>query len=126
MDVRLDKWLWAARLYKTRSSATEAIAAGHVDLNDRRAKAGKSVKVNDQIVVRKGPYHFALVVKALAERRGSATDAQALYEESADSVRARQEVAARLKADRVDPFFRWGKGRPTKKNRRQLSKLKPE
>ena len=124
MDVRLDKWLWAARFFKTRSQAAAAISAGHCDCDGQRVKAGKRVHVGDELTLRKGPYRYAITVLALSETRGSAADAQTLCQESPDSVRARQQVAEELKLDRALGPPAWVKVRPTKKDRRTLTKLK--
>jgi len=120
--VRLDRWLWAARFYKTRSVATEAISGGRVQLNGHRAKRSKLVHLGDEIRIRKGPYEQLVVVKGLSERRGSATDAQTLYEEFAESRDRRERLAAQLKAV-PETTFR-GKGRPTKKERRDLDRFR--
>jgi ribosome-associated heat shock protein Hsp15 len=121
--VRLDKWLWAARFYKTRSLATEAVAGGKVDVNGERAKPAKAVKPADEIRLRLTPYEHVLIVRALGERRGSATVAQTLYEETAASRAERERLAAQI---RLSPqsFAYDEKGRPTKKDRRDLSRLR--
>src|SRR5947207_12138251 len=95
--VRLDKWLWAARFYKTRSLATEAVAGGKVDVNGERAKPAKAVKPGDEVRVRLAPYEHILIVRDLAERRGPASVAQRLYEETEASRQARERLAAQLK-----------------------------
>lgn len=118
--VRLDKWLWAARFFKTRSLATEAVTGGKVEVNGERAKPAKAIKPGDEIRVRLGPYEHILTVRALAERRGSATVAQTLYEESAASIQAREKLSAQLKLAPAGFVFE-EKGRPTKKDRRDLS-----
>lgn len=120
--VRIDKWLWAARFYKTRSLATEAVAGGKVEVNGERAKPAKTVKAGDEIRVRVGPYEHTLIVRALAERRGPASVAQALYEETDASRDARQRLAAQLAAAPAT-FVYEEKGRPTKKDRRDLSRF---
>lgn len=121
-NVRLDKWLWAARLFKTRSLAAKAVGGGKVQVNGRRPKRAATVHIGDRIRVRKGATEFELVVLALSERRGPASDARALYEETAESMRARERLAAQRKA--APRFsFREG-GKPSKKERRQLRKLK--
>lgn len=119
--MRLDKWLWAARFYKTRSLAQQAIAAGQVRLGGERVKPAHELKVGDEVIVRKSDYQWQVVVHALSERRGSAQDAQKLYEETPGSRAERER--------RVD-LRRWGaepaaalKGRPTKRDRRLLDKL---
>ncbi len=120
--VRIDKWLWAARFYKTRSLATEAIAGGKVELNGERAKPAKTVKVGDEVRVRVGPYEHVLIVRALGERRGPASVAQTLYEETPASIEARERLSAQLKM--APPTFVYEeKGRPTKKDRRDLSRF---
>ena len=96
--VRVDKWLWAARFFKTRSAATEAIAGGKVHVNGERVKPAKLVQVGDELELRQGPYEFHLVVRGMAERRGSASVAAALYEETTASRDGRERVAMQLKA----------------------------
>ena len=82
--VRMDKWLWAARFFKTRSLATEAVGGGKVEVNGERAKPAKAVKAGDEIRRRVGPYEHVLIVRQLGERRGPASVAQTLYEESVE------------------------------------------
>jgi ribosome-associated heat shock protein Hsp15 len=120
--VRIDKWLWAARFYKTRSQAAEAVDGGKVELNGVRAKPAKEVKIGDEVRVRLGPYEHQVTVRGLSDKRGPARVAQALYEESADSIAARE----KLREDhRLAPamFVYEEKGRPTKKDRRALADL---
>ena len=119
---RLDKWLWAARFFKTRAVAADAIESGKVEVNDERPKRGKAVKVGDRIRVRLGPYEHHVVVRELSARRGPASVAQQLYEETVESLQARQLLAERLKA--APPPLFTEKGRPTKKERRDLRRLK--
>ena len=120
--VRLDKWLWAARFFKTRSLATEAVGGGKVEVNGERAKPAKAVKAGDEIRLRVGPYEHVLIVRQLGERRGPASVAQTLYEETQASRDARERLAAQLKM--APPAFVYEeKGRPTKKDRRDLSRL---
>ena len=118
--VRIDKWLWAARFFKTRSLATEAVDGGKVEINGERAKPSKAIKPGDEVRLRLGPYEHVLIVKALGERRGPASVAQSLYEETAASKEAREKLSAQL---RMAPaaFVYEEKGRPTKKDRRDLS-----
>jgi ribosome-associated heat shock protein Hsp15 len=120
--VRVDKWLWAARFYKTRSLATEAVAGGKIEVNGERAKPAKTVKQGDEIRVRVGPYEHILIVRDLADRRGPASVAQALYEETQASRDARQRLATQLAAAPAT-FVYEEKGRPTKKDRRDLSRF---
>jgi ribosome-associated heat shock protein Hsp15 len=120
--VRVDKWLWAARFYKTRSLATEAVDGGKVEVNGDRAKPAKAIKPGDEIRVRLGPYEHVVIVRALAERRGPASIAQGLYEETQASRDARERLASQLKM--APPTFVYEeKGRPTKKDRRDLARL---
>jgi ribosome-associated heat shock protein Hsp15 len=122
MPVRIDKWLWAARFFKTRSLATDAVAGGKVDVNGERAKPAKLVKQGDAIRVRLAPYEHVLIVRELGERRGPASVAQTLYEETAPSREARERLAAQLKM--APPAFVFeDKGRPTKKDRRDLARF---
>jgi len=118
--VRIDKWLWAARFFKTRSLATEAIAGGKVEVNGDRAKPSKGVKPGDEVRLRAGPYEHILIVKALSERRGPASVAQTLYDETEASKAAREKLSSQLRM--APPTFVYEeKGRPTKKDRRDLS-----
>ena len=117
--MRLDKWLWAARFFKTRTLAAEAIGAGHVSVNSERAKAAKVLRVGDVVMVRKAPFEHAVVVKGLSEQRGSASIAAALFEETPESRARRTVLTAEMKAMGHGPRF---KGRPTKKTRRDYEK----
>ena len=121
-SVRIDRWLWAARFYKTRSQAASAIDGGKVRLNDARPKTGAAVRVGDLVRVRMGPIERTVRVTGLAERRGTAAAAAALCEETADSVARRKQREAQLKL-MPETSFR-GKGRPTKRERRELDRLK--
>ena len=121
-SVRIDRWLWAARMYKTRSQAAAAIEGGKVRLNDVRPKTGALVRIGDSIRLRHGPIERTVVVRMLGERRGSAPAAAALYEETADSLARRREREAQLKL-MPETSFR-GKGRPTKRERRELDRLR--
>ena len=120
--IRLDKWLWCARFYKTRSIAADALKTGKITANGERAKPSKSVKPGDILNIRKGPYHHMITVIDLAKSRKSATDAALLYEESPDSIIKRELVAAQLKAESV--LMPTTKGRPSKKDRRSIIKFK--
>lgn len=115
--VRLDKWLWAARFFKTRSLATEAIEAGRVRIQGERPKPAKAVRIGETLEVRTPAGIFQLVVTGLADRRGPASVAQALYREDEDSRRTREELQARRRAEQ---YIRPWKGRPTKRERRAL------
>ena|SRR5688572_23359353 len=122
-SVRIDKWLWAARFFKTRSLATAAVAGGKVHLNGERPKPGKMVNIGDELRVRVGPYEHQIVVRAMGERRGTAQAAAALYTETAESVQARLRLAEQ---HRLAPSARYeGRGRPTKKDRREIERISP-
>jgi ribosome-associated heat shock protein Hsp15 len=120
--VRLDKWLWAARFYKTRTLAAEAIGGGKVQVNGDRAKRARPVQVGDEVRVRQGPYEHLVVVRELSERRGPASQAAALYEETPASREAREKLALQLKT--LNAVFLPERGRPTKRDRREFEKLK--
>lgn len=118
--VRLDKWLWAARFYKTRALACQDIDRGRVSVNDAAAKPGRELHIGDRILLRQGPVQRALDVLALSSVRGPAPVAQALYRETADSLAAR-ERAAEARRQGVEPANSLELGRPTKRDRRQLA-----
>jgi ribosome-associated heat shock protein Hsp15 len=121
--VRLDKWLWAARFFKTRALAAEAIAGGKVQVNGDRVKRAKPLQTGDEIRIRQGPYEHLVVVRELSDRRGPATQAARLYEERPESAAAREAMALQLKS--VHSMFASDvKGRPTKRDRRELERLK--
>ncbi|SFE50220.1 RNA-binding S4 domain-containing protein [Nitrosomonas sp. Nm166] len=117
---RIDKWLFAARFFKTRSLAAEAVERGRVTLNDQRVKPAKVVAVGDMLTIRIGNYQYVIKVLVLSNKRGSATQAQQLYSETDESREQRQILAARLKAQ-PQPFFT--KGRPTKRDRREIERF---
>lgn len=120
--VRLDKWLWAARFFKTRSLATDAIDGGKVWFNGERVKPAKEVKAGDRLEVRTPAGTFAIVVKALSDKRGNAGAAQLLFEETVASRAARAQEAERKKrfSDPAEQIF----ARPTKKERRELDRFR--
>ena len=119
--MRLDKWLWAARFFKTRSLAQQAIAAGRVKLNDLRVKPAHELKVDDAVVVRVSDFEWRITVKGLSDKRGPAEQAKKLYVES-DASRAERERRGDLRRWGAEPA-RALKGRPTKRNRRLLEGL---
>jgi ribosome-associated heat shock protein Hsp15 len=121
--VRLDKWLWAARFFKTRSLAVEAIGGGKIVVNGERVKPAKLLQTGDEVRVRLGPYDHVVVVRGLSERRGPAAVAATLYEETADGRAAREKLADQL---RMAPaaFVYQDKGRPTKRDRRDLESFR--
>ena len=118
--MRLDKWLWAARFYKTRSLATDEIGKGRVQVNGQAAKASREVRIDDRIELRQGPVQRTLVVVALSEIRGPAPIAQALYAETEESVALREKAAVQARFA-AEPSQSIEQGRPTKRNRRQLA-----
>jgi len=120
--VRLDKWLWAARFFKTRSAAAQAVDGGKIDVNGERAKRAHGVQVGETITVRRPPYELHILVRGLADVRGSATIAATLYEETAASREAREKLAYQLKNAPTLTFH--GAGRPTKRDRREIERLK--
>lgn len=120
--MRLDKWLWAARFYKTRALAARAIEGGKVDVNGERPKRSRDIRPGDRIRLRKGPYEYRFTVRALAERRGPPAAAAELYDEDAAAREARRRLAAQLRA--APSAFHEGKGKPSKKQRRELRRLK--
>jgi ribosome-associated heat shock protein Hsp15 len=120
--VRIDRWLWAARFYKTRSAATDAVAGGRVHVNGERVKPAKDVRVGDRLVVSAGPERWTVVVRGLAEKRGPASVAAALYEETPESVELRERRAAERRLAR--PLGADLGARPTKQDRRRLEALR--
>ncbi|TFW09872.1 RNA-binding S4 domain-containing protein [Oxalobacteraceae bacterium OM1] len=120
LSVRIDKWLWAARFFKTRSLATDAVDGGKVRLNGERVKPARNVKVGDLLDIDNGSTEWQVVVQDLADKRGSAAIAQGLYTETEESVAAREKKAELRK------YFREPaeaiKGRPTKRDRREIDK----
>jgi ribosome-associated heat shock protein Hsp15 len=123
--VRLDKWLWAARFFKTRALAAEAIAGGKVTIGGDRVKPARPTQVGDMVAVRLGPYEHVVRVKALSERRGPASVAMTLYEEAPESRAAREKLSEQL---RMAPaaFVYEEKGRPTKRDRREIDRFRDE
>ncbi|MDQ2735167.1 MAG: RNA-binding S4 domain-containing protein [Pseudomonadota bacterium] len=117
---RLDKWLWAARLYKTRGLAAEAIGKGRIVVNGVAAKAARELHEGDVLDVRQAASVRTLVVRALSRLRGPAAVAQTYYEETPESVERRLAAAA-LRRDQSEPAAALEAGRPTKRNRRQLA-----
>lgn len=120
--TRVDKWLWAARFYKTRSLAAEAIAGGKVQVNGDRVKRAKPLQVGDEVRIRQGPYEYQVVVRELSSQRGPAARAAELYEEKPSSRSARETLALQLKS--LHSAFVPERGRPTKKDRRDIRRFK--
>lgn len=122
-DTRLDKWLWAARFFKTRSLAIQAINGGKVRINDERAKPSKKLLVGMTVAVNLGEIEKTVVVRKLSERRGPAVEAEALYQETPESVQKREMQAEQRK---LMAFAPTPEGRPDKKQRRQLRRVKQQ
>jgi ribosome-associated heat shock protein Hsp15 len=120
--VRLDKWLWAARFFKTRAIAADAIESGKVEVNGDRAKRAKQLQVGDLVRIRLGPYHHLVKVLGLSERRGPASVAATLYEENAEGRKAREALQLQMKVAQSASGYM--PGRPTKKDRRDIEKVR--
>lgn len=121
--MRLDKWLWAARFYKTRTLASEEIGKGRVQINGLEAKPAREIKAGDTVALRQGPVTRTVQVRGLSQQRGSAPVAQQLYEETAESLRLR-EAAAEQRRLNSEPAGSMEQGRPTKRDRRSLDKTR--
>jgi len=123
--VRVDKWLWAARFFKTRSLAADAIGGGKILVNGERVKPAKLLQAGDEVRLRLGPYEHVVHVRGTSERRGPATVAATLYEETEASLSARAKLAEQL---RMAPaaFVYEDKGRPTKRDRRELDRFRDD
>lgn len=119
--LRIDKWLWAARFYKTRSLAVEELDKGRVRVNDIEAKPSREVKVGDTVALRQGPVIRTLVVLGISSQRGPAPVAQQLYEETEESLQRRAQAAEQHRIA-SDPASSLEHGRPTKRDRRSLDK----
>jgi ribosome-associated heat shock protein Hsp15 len=119
-DVRLDKWLWAARLFKTRSLAAEEIERGRVTVNGQAAKPARTLRPGDRLQLRQGPLQREFVVRDLSRVRGPAPQAQLLYEETPESLAARQRAAEQRRLG-AEPALAIEQGRPTKRDRRRLA-----
>jgi ribosome-associated heat shock protein Hsp15 len=121
--VRVDKWLWAARFFKTRSLAADAIGGGKVLVAGERVKPARLLQVGDEVRVRLGAFEHVVVVRAVSERRGPATVAATLYEETEASRAAREKLAEQLRLAPAGFEFD-EKGRPTKRDRREIERLR--
>ena len=119
--VRIDKWLWAARFYKTRGLAAEAIDGGKIDVNGVRAKRAKLVQVGDEIRVRQAPFEHVVHVRGVSDRRGPASVAATLYDETAESKSKRDALVTQIRSMPADD---WETGRPTKRDRRAIERFK--
>ena len=120
--VRIDRWLWAARFYKTRSLAKTAIEGGKIAVNDQRTKASKEISIDDQLSIRRGDNTQVIIVRCLAEKRGSAKIAQTLYEETEQSRLEREIIAEKRKIALAG--YSSPTNKPSKKDRRKITELK--
>ena len=121
-EVRLDQWLWSARFFKTRQMAADAVRSGRVLLNNNRTKPAKAVHIGDQVQIRKMAFRYAIEVTALNKTRVGAGQAVTLYEESEQSVEARKTLSTQI--NRQSSGLHLPKGRPSKRERRQLNRLR--
>lgn len=121
-SVRVDRWLWAARFFKTRSLAKQAVEGGKVHLDGQRIKPAKTVQVGQTLKIRRGTVEQVIVIRALSEQRGPAPVAQALYAETDESIEAREAVRARRAMERAG--LKVPSTKPSKRDRRELSRLK--
>jgi ribosome-associated heat shock protein Hsp15 len=123
--VRIDKWLWAARFFKTRTLAADAIGGGKVSMHGDSVKPARTVQIGDEIRIRLGPYEHVVIVRGLSERRGPASVAATLYEETPGSLAARAKLSEQL---RMAPaaFVYEEKGRPTKRDRREIDRFRDD
>jgi ribosome-associated heat shock protein Hsp15 len=116
--IRIDKWLWAARFFRTRALAAAAVTGGKIEVNGAHAKPSRIMRLGDKLNIRRGPSEWTVVVRGLAKLRGPATEAQRLYEETTESIRRREAAAAQFKFERPPEFNT--PGRPSKKDRRAV------
>lgn len=123
-SLRLDRWLWAARFFKTRALATESIKAGHIQLGGQRVKPAKGVTIGDRLEIRKGELAFVVDVLALSPRRLSAPLAQQLYSETADSIERREKQQEEARFQRTQGVSVAPEGRPDKRQRRLLHRFR--
>lgn len=122
LKTRLDKWLWAARFYKTRQLAAEAINGGHVHLNGQRIKPSRVIQLADKLTIHKTPFTFEISVEGLGIRRGPAKEAQLLYVEDEQSIKKREALAEQRKLDAAQ--FPHAERRPDKRDRRRIIRFK--
>lgn len=122
--LRLDKWLWAARFFKTRALASEAIAGGKVRLNGSRCKSSKEIKVADRLLVSKDGYHWEITILALNDQRRPAVEAVLLYQENAESIAKRQKQTQQQREERQFLGYSAPEHKPNKKDRRLIHRFK--
>tara|TARA_A100001011_G_C13874109_1_gene660215 strand:+ start:189 stop:605 length:417 start_codon:yes stop_codon:yes gene_type:complete len=120
-SIRLDKWLWAARFYKTRSLSSKAVSTGKVLLNGLKTKPSRIVHLQDQLKIKKGKLSWLIIIVSLSDRRGSANIAATLYKESQSSIENRQQMSLQMKQRTSQHHIT--KGRPTKRNRRLIDSI---
>jgi ribosome-associated heat shock protein Hsp15 len=120
-DIRLDKWLWAARFFKTRSLAAGAVTGGKVAIKGDRTKPSRIVRIEDTLTIRRGPYEWTVIVKSASRLRDPAPQAQMLYKETEESLRQREAAIAQLKLERLPEFD--SPHRPSKKDRRAIARF---
>ena len=121
-SLRIDKWLWAARFFKTRGLASEAVSGGKVHINGERVKPARAVKIGDQLTITRGLYQYVVYVRGINGQRRPFAEAQLLYEETEDSIRERQQQMEINKA--VNASISYSDRRPSKKDRRQIVRFK--
>lgn len=124
--VRLDKWLWAARFFKTRTLATETVSSGKVKVDGTRAKPSRQISVGQSLLIKKGPFEYDVVITRLFERRVGAKDADTAYTETEESTEKRRILEVKLKDDRMISKGERLAGRPGKRDRRQIHKFKTQ
>lgn len=123
IGLRIDKWLWAARFYKSRSLASEDVSKSRVLINDLAVKPSRDVKNNDEISIHSGQFNRVLIVTGLSDKRGPASQAALLYQETPDSI-AQNKLIAEQRKLAPEPGLTHSQGRPTKRNRRQTDRIK--
>ena len=119
--LRIDRWLWAARFFKTRSNAAEAVNGGHVQVEAERVKPARKVRVGDRVRIRRGAVQWEVIVQAVSSRRGPATEARQLYSETPISIERREREAELRRLDRANQYR--GVGRPSRRERQEIDRL---
>ncbi len=119
--VRLDRWLWSARFFKTRQNATDAVRSGRVLINEQRTKPAKTIRTGDKLQIRKAAFRYLIEVTVLTEKRVGPAIAASLYRESDESLQARRTLQEQMKAQRSSTRIQ--KGRPSKRDRRLIERL---